>query len=888
MGNIRAYLISHTHWDREWYLTQQEFQSKMVRLVDSVLESVEGNPDLSFMLDGQTIVLEDYLQIRPENEERLRKAISGGRLCVGPWYILPDELLVSGEAHIRNYLTGQKIAKRFGGGMNVGYLPDSFGHPQQMPQILSGLSMDTAVFWRGIPNDITEGEFRWDSACPGKGVLAVNMPHGYGNSARLTRKDSLSRLKAMMIELSACSRGDVVLLMNGSDHILNQKDICEIVEDFNREAGPDYHITIGTMEQFLGELKQGLKPLSTWAGELRSGDRSMLLSGTMSTRVYLKQRNSQVQRGMERYLEPAAVLEKLAGLCSGFAGYQRFLWKKILENHPHDSICGCSVDPVHAEMMTRFNRVEQAEKTVFSDILGAISKKAAAGDKPQGVELLCFEPCQDSLPAVIETQVDFDPMLVQRVNFAKSTIDEYEGQICHPALPCAVNAYDEAGNPIPARLLQAEKAYYNHLQDATAPEIYKVNRCKVALSLPAMSYGLHTITLVPEYNPQGTGVLPKSGIENRWYAITGGESGSFTVTDKRTGRVYEGFAKMIDGGDAGDEYTYSWPVQDREYTLEGAAVVRSCVPGISQSLRLEGVLRLPRGLTADRSRREDTLVDNPVSITLTLSENSPYVDISVEVENRAKDHRLQLEIPTGVNARFHDASSAFALTRRPMEFSQPEEWMERRLPTYPTHGYVQVQEGEQGVAVVCPGIYEYQADNDQGESRLRLTLLRCVGWLSRVDLLTRKGNGGWCYETPEAQCLGKHTFRVGVLYPKAGDNPYGWSDRIAHPPVVQQVFAVEGKVTPENPLAFLSQLPENVRLSACKPSEDEKGVAIRLFCLGEKESSFTLTGLPFEKAYLCDLREENRVPADYQEGVLNLTLAGGEIQTLYFPWEAEA
>ncbi|MEG1407897.1 MAG: hypothetical protein RSD23_08560, partial [Ruthenibacterium sp.] len=422
MPNIKAHIICHTHWDREWYLSKNEFKTKMVRLVDSVLHTIETNDAISFMLDGQTIILEDYMEIRPENKERITAAIQSGKLSAGPWYVLPDEILISGEAHIHNYMTGRRVAASFGGAMNIGYLPDSFGHPEQMPQILKGLSMDTAIFWRGVPNDISHSEFNWQSTCKKVSVLAVNLPYGYGNSARLSQDMEVSgpRLREMMEKLTERTCGGVVLLMNGSDHILNQTDIADIVDDFNKKNAPDYEIEISTLPAFLEALKSTLAPLSQFKGELRSGDRSMLLSGTMSTRIALKQWNTRVQREMERYLEPVLALRSLCGEeTDEFCGYQQFLWKKILENHPHDSICGCSVDAVSREMMVRFDAVNQLQKTLYHDAIRSFplqKNEEAAHD----VQLLHFEPTQDGLPAYVEAEVDFDPMLVQCVNFAKS------------------------------------------------------------------------------------------------------------------------------------------------------------------------------------------------------------------------------------------------------------------------------------------------------------------------------------------------------------------------------------------------------------------------------------------------------------------------------------
>src|SRR5215469_15623097 len=171
-------LVPHTHWDREWYLTFQQFRMKLVRAVDKVLEALETDPEFSyFMLDGQTIVLEDYLEVRPENAERLQRLAQQGRLLIGPWYLQPDEFLVGAESLIRNLQTGRRMAEPYGGAMPVGYVPDTFGHNAQLPQILRGFGLDTAVFWRGLLPEVESGAFRW-VAPDGSDVLVVWLHDG--------------------------------------------------------------------------------------------------------------------------------------------------------------------------------------------------------------------------------------------------------------------------------------------------------------------------------------------------------------------------------------------------------------------------------------------------------------------------------------------------------------------------------------------------------------------------------------------------------------------------------------------------------------------------------------------------------------------------------------
>src|SRR5687767_6243762 len=162
MGRRAVHIVPHTHWDREWYSPFQTFRLRLVDLLDGFLPQLEE--DLSyarFLLDGQMAVVEDYLEVRPEAAAVLKRLAAAGRLAMGPWYTLPDEFLVSGETHVRNVQRGLRVATRFGGAMDVGYLPDMFGHVGQMPQLLRLFGFEHAVVWRGVPSAIDRSGFWW-------------------------------------------------------------------------------------------------------------------------------------------------------------------------------------------------------------------------------------------------------------------------------------------------------------------------------------------------------------------------------------------------------------------------------------------------------------------------------------------------------------------------------------------------------------------------------------------------------------------------------------------------------------------------------------------------------------------------------------------------------
>jgi len=886
---IKAHMICHTHWDREWYLTREEFRTKLIRLIDGLLEIIDTVPEyVSFMLDGQTIAIEDYLEIKPYMKEKLFSALKSGKIISGPWYILPDELLISGESHIRNYIKGTEVLESIGGKMKTAYLPDSFGHPCQMPQIVEGLGMDTMVFWRGTSNEVENTEFYWESPYPESKVLCIHMPHGYGICGNLSEnmEETLPRVKSMLESLKMKSSTDVVLLMNGSDHIVAQKNITKVVDEINRQM-PECNIQLSNMANFLMELKERLPELKTYSGEFRSGERSMVLGGTLSTRMYLKQKNHEVEKKVERYLEPMIAAEKLIGGNYDSKGYLNYVWKKILENHPHDSICGCSIDKVHREMENRFDCVEQLENILMADTVDRVKLLTQTDKVNERVQLLLFEPTTDAIPSYVEVEVGLDRVLVQEVNFAKSTIEDYEASIEHPKLPIGVKVTDENGRIIPCVILDIKKGYDTLYQDVTMPEIYKVNKLKLGLLLPEFTCGYHQIYV--ERSCEEAPCVQKSidnVIENEYYQVMI-EGSTITVLDKKSGKSHRDVAKIVDKGDSGDEYTYSWPEIDTVYTLNSTHlnVKRENREKIGSKLFLTGNLELPECITEDRKKRSKNVVSSPIEIQISLLGGIDRIDFNIIIDNIAKDHRLQVQFPSGITTDYSESYDIFQVTKRDIGVKVPDEWAEYPQAQHPTHGFMNVEDEHYGMCVSANGLMEFEAEQKENQTVLNLTLLRCVGWLSRTDLLTRKGNGGWTIETPDAQCIGKYEFSFSLAYHNGSwrDGAYfGVMEKQRHPSyLLPMYYGWESNVGKLNPLAFLNQLPKEVRISAIKIAENGKGIILRLFHIGKeaKECSLELPGI-IQKVEKVNLSEEwiNDIPM--QEQQITFHIQPSEIVTL--------
>jgi alpha-mannosidase len=368
-ADFRFLVVPHTHWDREWYFPFEVFRLHLGAVVDGVLDTLERDPSFtSFTLDGQAIVLEDYVEVRPENEARLRALLAARRLEAGPSYVLPDEILVGGESLVRNLLLGRRVCRRFGvEPSKAGYMPDSFGHPAQLPQILAGFGIDTFLFSRGMGDEIDDVGvvFRW-RAGPAEVVACQMLPH-YDNFAGLTRnhdaEERARRIVAYFGEALRDANQDTILLANGSDHLPIEPELPEIVAGLAKSL--DAPIRIGRYDDFT----PAAAGLPVHEGELVGSRLQNVLRGVNSARIYLKQANARAETRLLS-LETAAALRTLHGETPFPAADLRLAWRDLLRNHPHDSICGCSCDEVHRDMLVRWEQLDRTLDFIQRKTLG--------------------------------------------------------------------------------------------------------------------------------------------------------------------------------------------------------------------------------------------------------------------------------------------------------------------------------------------------------------------------------------------------------------------------------------------------------------------------------------------------------------------------------------
>ncbi len=819
-----AYVVPHTHWDRAWYLPFEEFRMKLVRTFDKLLEIHRTNPRFkAFSFDGQTVVLEDYLQIRPRNKEAIRKHVRDGRLAIGPWYVLPDEFLVSGEAMIRNLLIGHQIAGTFGRVMKVGYIPDPFGHISQIPQILRGFGIDSMIFSRGSGHNVREAGLVFKGTAPDEKswVYAVLQPGMYVNlgcwgvpkgepmdTPKVDYELALRQVENLLDLMEKWKNPTRILLFNnGWDHALAQPKVPDMIDYVNRRQNRA-NLVQGTFEDFIRALRKDVGPLASVSGELHEGAEAPLLSGIFSTRMYIKQANAAAQTLLEKVSEPLAAFAWALG-----APYpQDFLlhaWKELLKCHPHDDIGGCSVDSVHAEAMCRFRRVGQVGKTLSRESLEHIARNVGgATDKA----LILYNPL--GFPNSGEISVS--------VLLRKSDV------------PPNSQLLDQNGTKVPALVTWAPLP--ENLPKDKRTEFGELSIAFLAKNLPPCGYRVYMVAQGAEEKPERQLSPSRRCIENEFFVVTANLDGTVNVRDKETGAIHKGLNFFEDVEDAGDEYDYS-PLpapHSRRITSQGRSA-RISVEQPTPYRQCMGVslnLRVPCGLTPDRTARSRQTIVLPIRSVVTLYEGIRRVDFETTVENRVCDHRLRAGFPTGIRSNCAYAESKFDVVRRPLRFPKyTQKYRQSPVPTQHVGTFVDVHDGKRGFAVLNQGLPEYEAREEAGGVTIYQTLFRSVGWLSRPDLLTRKeGNAGPEIPTPGAQMLGAWTFRYSIVpHRSSWEEADVWQAAHSFASPMFAHFCDAGGGTLPRETSFLSVEPDTIALSAVKRSESGGGIIVRLW-----------------------------------------------------------
>jgi alpha-mannosidase len=804
---MRCVLVSHTHWDREWYRTFQSFRARLVDTIDRVLDLVDEDPGFHFQLDGQTIVLEDYEAIRPGRREELARACRAGRVAIGPWYVQPDSFLPSGEAHVRNLLEGRRVAEAWGPCSRMAYTPDSFGHPAQFPQLFAGFGLGPFIYWRGNGNEIAElpGEYRW-IAPDGSEVVCCHLARGYFNANGLPADvdAAVARLEKMALELAERAPRESVLLMNGVDHMLPDAHTRVVAEALSERTG--WEVVRGLLDDYADEAA----PRDAFSGELCGGRVANLLPGVWSTHTDLKLRNRACERALEGQAEPWAAAAACApGAATSLPDERpslRLAWRELLANQAHDSICGCSQDRVHEQMHARYDAAFELACETTNRLLERIAGLSTDRQVPR------VDADGKRLPDV--RIAVFNPSPRPRSGLVRLPLDGFPTATAEGVNPLLSKNHAARGFTIdgePARLV----ADAGTTRPRLSPDEPVFDVEFVARDVPA--FGWTSVRLArAEACPEARDDAREISVDGLAARVDPDGSLQLCAGD----RSFPGLLRFEDSGDRGDTYDYDpAPAAPGIPDLQAgpATVTRFRHPNGSQRLVIERILQVPEALSPDRSRRSADTVALPVRIEAVLSPGSPWLELRLDLDNRARDHRLRALFASGSRDPEFHAATTFDTARRKRGRADDREWIHPAPETFVHQGWV----SHAGLLVLAPGLNEAQL-TDTGD--IAITLLRATGWLSRPDLRSRPGDAGPALPTPRAQCPGPLSMRLGLAIADPDRAPALAHDFEAG---LSAVAAGPHPLWPEG-TAMLAVEPAEVVLSAWKPCERGDGSVLRL------------------------------------------------------------
>lgn len=744
-----VHVIAHSHWDREWYMPFEYHRARLVQLFDDCMELFEKDEEYqNFHLDGHTALIEDYLEIKPQNRDKIKKYVEEGKFSAGPWYILQDEFLTSAEANVRNLLVGMKFARDFGKVTEVGYFPDSFGNAGQMPQILKQAGMKAIAFGRGVKptgmnNTISDGddyhsrysEMYWQSP-DGSTLPSVLFANWYNNGVEIPVNGNREYWDRALENVEKYASTNELLLLNGCDHQPLQRDLSQALKTV-RKKYPDYNFIHSTFEKYVDDLIAALpEDLATIQGELtgQNTDGWFNLINTASSHVDLKIMNKTCENLLENAVEPLSVIAARLGKDCPH-DMILYAWKTLMKNHPHDSICGCSCDEVNDEMRTRFIKSKQAAETIVHDNLEYIS---------QHVDITGLQECI-AVFAVVNTfakercgvvSADVD---IRRI-YESGKIHEAYNEISATLYEGAFELIDREGNRIPCSVTNRRARFGYDLPDDRFRQPYVAETVTVqfeACGVPAMGYQVYGLKKSDANDTAATLVTDQNTMENQYIRVFVENDGTICVFDKENNREFRGLLRFEDVADLGNEYNFI-PAAGDVPVLSGntpAKIELVCDETYMAEYKITTEMQLPVSAdeTAELERntygalkgrkggRSKEMVTVPITSWVSLAKNSRSVKVRTEFENTAKDHRLRVLFPTNIQCTQHKAESVFEAVTR--DNKHKPTWV------YPSgcdrqQGFVMMQDQTSGFGIGSTGLYEYEILED---NTIAITLVRAIG-----------------------------------------------------------------------------------------------------------------------------------------------------------------
>lgn len=906
-SKTKAYVIPHTHWDREWRYPLWKNRMLLVEFFDQLLEILDNNKDYHcFLMDGQISPIEDYLEVMPQNKEKVTKHIKEGRIAVGPWYTLPDLYPVDGECLVRNLLKGIRITKKYGEPLGVGYNTFGWGQTAQLPQIYKEFGFDFIICAKKVSKDrAPDSEFWWE-APDGTKVLTSRLgeharanlffnsyidvkfgvsffgeefkysPQRVGSAYHIANKKKANTdyfvldsnkgfyqeyLKEGLEKAIHATDETVVkehrLLLNGCDFSTAHTDLTHYLDEANKVI-KDVEFVNTRLEEYADKLKESVKDkeLKVVKGELRDGPACDCSGNALATRIYIKQLNKKVENEIIRKAEPMAVAADMLG-----KKYPKHFidkgWTYLLKSHPHDSINGVTQDKTVNDVEYRLNQALEIGEVVYEKSMAEIIKKIDTSDIEKDRQCLAiFNPIARENRDILKVCIDFP---------AEENIWDFD-------------VVDENGNIIPVQKI-AVKEHQFPVHDVEArPWPYKTTRhtcyieCdeiqaggyKVFEIVPKETFHRERYYWVPMKKMNTENIAKAQNIlENDFLRSEIMPNGTITLKDKERNEIFEGLHYFEDTGDVGNYWAYYAPYKNKTYTSIGqnANIWLEDEGPLSATIGVEIKMEVPKyGYEPDfgvvgESKRSEEMTDIKIISKITLKKNAKKLEVRTQIENTAENHRMRVAFPTGITATHAAASGHFTVDKRsriPHDFGNNLYYPE--MQTLPQQNFIDISDGEKGLSVVNSSFTEYEYKDDEKRT-LYFTLFRSMGnmivtgWRAINRFPEQKGS----------QLLQTLEYAYDI-YPHEGDYGQGYvyaRTEELNVPMTAIQFTPNKKGSLPKEKSFYKINNANIIVSTLKMAEDNNNYIIRLYNPTSEtlEGEFTF-GCPIEEVFQTNLNEE--------------------------------
>ena len=903
-----GYVIPQTHWDREWRYPLWKNRMLLVELMDELLHILDTQPDYRcFLFDGQVAPIEDYLEVMPENRDKVAGYIKAGRIAVGPWYTLPDLYPLDGECLARNLLKGIRVSLKYGDYLKVGYNSFGWGQTAQFPQFYKEFGLDFIICAKRVSEQrAPESEFLWEGpdgtrvltsrlgafgrsgfhifACirgkygfdgvspefkytPERGIAMHNADAACGDEDFFMIEGVKTIKPEWMLEglESAWKATDDTVLKshrffpNGTDFSTPHPEMMEMIRYLNKTC-TDRRFVSARLEEYAAKLHELVdkKALRVIKGELRDGPACDCSGNALASRAYLKQLNKQAQNVLLHKAEPLSAALFLQGV-KYQNGFLDRAWKYLLESHPHDSINGVTQDKTADDVEHRLKQAIEIGQVVYDKAVGETLKMIdlSAYDS-KDVVLAVFNP----LPRPVREVIKVNVVLPQTAGV------------------WSFMAVDSAGRPVAIQeVSRDEKAYPVHdLQARPWPLLGDRHVCYLdAGEIPAGGYAV--VKIVPQSTfkrerfywlemrkSAGEAIARAENVlENEHLRVEVNANGTLKLIEKATGRAYDGLHYFEDAGDVGNYWAYYPPYNNKIYTTQ-TGPVQACLEDngpLSATIAIEYAMDLPasgsepmHGIRGASRRSEETVRFKIVS-RVTLKKGARKVDIKTTLRNNACHHRLRVAFPTGIQAKVAQAAGHFTVDARPRAPQrEPDGKFWPEMQTLPMQTFVDVSDGTNGLALLNNCLTEYELRDDE-KATLYLTLFRAMGNM----IVTWWEAVGRFADQTGSQLLRDMEFEYSI-YPHDGDwakgGVYAEAEKLNRPPAAYQVTPHKlGKLPRRH--SFYSVQPDNLIVSAFKKAEDRESCILRVFNpTGKAIKGEIKFAAPVKAAYLTDMNETRR------------------------------